>query len=137
MPHGIRRKAPRDPMINQYKAQWRAEKNHHMGIKDLSSFGRSIVKWFLISTLFLTIEGCIQPSHVRITPHRISYKFVTDNKGKLHKYRYFPRVRDFGGGDVAVEYCARHKRWETISVRWTRNGYLKFRVVRHRKDHKW
>ena len=43
----------------------------------------------------------------------------------------------FGGGDVAVEYCARHRRWESISVRWTKNGFLKFSVRRHKKDHRW
>ena len=81
MPHGIRRKAPRDPMVNQHKAQRRA-----------------------------------------------------DGRGKMHKYRSFPRI---GSGDVAVEYCVRHKRWETISARWTHHGFLKFKVVRHRKDRRW
>ena len=100
--------------------------------------GRSIAWWFIIGTLFLA-EGCYHPSSITIERKRpkITYKFITDNRGKIHKYRYFPRVHDFGGGDVAVEYCARHKRWESISVRWTKNGYLKFNVRRHKKDHRW
>ena len=64
----------------------------------------SIVKWFVIGTLFLSIEGCIT-SHITIKRNclqktKITYKFITDNRGKIHKYRYFPRVHDFGGGDV-------------------------------------
>tara|TARA_R100001510_G_C7600920_1_gene167532 strand:- start:206 stop:553 length:348 start_codon:yes stop_codon:yes gene_type:complete len=100
--------------------------------------GRSIAWWFIIGTLFIA-EGCYHPSSITIERKRpkINYKFVTDNRGKLHKYRYFPRVHDFGGGDVAVEYCARHKRWESISVKWTKDGYLKFNVRRHKKDHRW
>ena len=143
MPHGIRRKAPRDPMVNQHKAQWRAERFHKVKVNKYRSFGMSIVKWFVIGTLFLSIEGCIHPSHITIKKNwppkrtKITYKFVTDNRGKIHKYRYFPRVHDFGGGDVAVEYCARHRRWESISVRWTKHGFLKFYVKRHKKDHKW
>jgi hypothetical protein len=103
-----------------------------MNIKDLLTFGRSIGWWFIIATILLA-EGCT-PSRVIITPHRITYKFITDGRGKMHKYRSFPRI---GSGDVAVEYCVRHKRWETISARWTHHGFLKFKVVRHRKDRRW
>ncbi len=134
MPHGIRTRAPRDPMVNQHKAQWRAERFHKVKVNKYRSFGMSIVKWFVIGTLFLSIEGCTHPSTIIVSPHKITYKFITDGRGKVHKYRSFPRV---GSGDVAVEYCVRHKRWETISARWTHHGFLKFKVVRHRKDRRW
>ena len=131
----------RDPYSNIQRSEWRAERfTPKEGIKDLPM---KVLKWFVIGTLFLTIEGCIHPSHITIKKNwppkrtKITYKFVTDNRGKIHKYRYFPRVHDFGGGDVAVEYCARHRRWETISVRWTHHGFLKFYVKRHKKDNKW
>ena len=133
----------RDPYSNVQRSDWRAERFNIMKVKRYRSFGRSIVKWFVIGTLFLSIEGCIHPSHITIKKNwppkrtKITYKFITDTKGKIHKYRYFPRVHDFGGGDVAVEYCARHRRWETISVRWTHHGFLKFYVKRHKKDNKW
>ena len=106
-------------------------------------FVGKVLKWVVIGTFLLTIEGCIHPSHITIKKNwppkktKITYKFITDNRGKIHKYRYFPRVHDFGSGDVSVEYCSRHKRWETISVRWTHHGFLKFYVRRHKKDSKW
>ena len=132
----------RDPYTNIQRSEWRAERKQ-VNIKKYGSFGMSIVKWFVIGTLFLSIEGCIHPSSITIKKNwppkrtKITYKFVHDVRGRIHKYRYFPRVHDFGGGDVAVEYCARHKRWESISVRWTKDGFLKFNVRRHKKDHKW
>ena len=129
----------RDPYSNVQRSEWRAHRKDIMKVKRYRSFGMSIVKWFVIGTLFLSIEGCIHPSSITIEHKRpkITYKFVTDSRGKIHKYRYFPRVHDFGGGDVAVEYCARHRRWESISVRWTHHGFLKFYVKRHKKDNKW
>ena len=107
----------------------------------ITRLGRSIAWWFLIGTLFIA-EGCIHPSHITIKKNwppkrtKITYKFITDSRGKIHKYRYFPRVHDFGGGDVAVEYCARHKRWESISVRLNKHGFLKFTIRKHKKDHR-
>ena len=130
----------RDPYSNIQRSEWRAERFSHRTMKGMTM---KVLKWFVIGTLFLSIEGCIHPSHITIKKNwppkrtKITYKFVTDNRGKIHKYRYFPRVHDFGGGDVAVEYCARHRRWETISVRWTHHGFLKFYVKRHKKDNKW
>ena len=131
----------RDPYSNIQKSEWRAERfTHKERIKDLPM---KVLKWFVIGTLFLTIEGCIHPSHITIKKNwppkrtKITYKFITDNRGKIHKYRYFPRVHDFGGGDVAIEYCARHRRWESISVRWTKHGFLKFYIKKHKKDHLW
>ena len=130
----------RDPYSNIQRSEWRAERFSYRTMRGMTM---KVLKWFVIGTLFLTIEGCIHPSHITIKKNwppkrtKITYKFVTDNRGKIHKYRYFPRVHDFGGGDVAVEYCARHRRWESVSVRWTKNGFLKFNVRRHKKDHKW
>ena len=122
----------RDPYSNIQKSEWRAERfTNKERIKDLPM---KVLKWFVIGTLFLTIEGCTHPSTIIVSPHKITYKFITDGRGKIHKYRSFPRV---GSGDVAIEYCVRHKRWETISARWTHHGFLKFKVVRHRKDRRW
>ena len=98
--------------------------------------GRSIAWWFLIGTLFLA-EGCHQPSRVIVTPHRVTFKFITDHKGKIHKYRTFRLLHDFGADDIHVEYCVRHKRWETISARWTKHGVLRFHIRRHKKDNRW
>jgi len=143
MPHGIRRIAPRDPMENQYKAQWRAERFHKVKVNKYRSFGMSIVKWFAIGTLFLSIEGCIHPSHITIKKNwppkrtKITYKFVTDSRQRTHKYRKFPRINGFYSGDMTVQYCARHKQWEVISAKWTKHGVLRFKVVRHHRDNKW
>lgn len=125
----------KDPYTNVQKSLWRAERRQ-VNIKEISSFGRSIVKWLLIGSLLLTIEGCIHPSQVVVSPHKIhvKYKFVTDNKQRTHKYKKFPRVHS---GDVTVQYCARHKQWETISARWTKHGVLRFNVTRHRRDNRW
>ena len=106
-------------------------------MRHLTKVGRSIAWWFLIGTLFLA-EGCHQPSRVIVTPHRVTFKFITDHKGKIHKYRYFRLLHDFGDGDdIHVEYCVRHKRWETISARWTKHGVLRFHIRRHKKDNRW
>ena len=87
----------------------------------------------------LTSEGCIHPSKVVVSPHRIKvkYKFVTDSRQRTHKYRKFPRVNGFHSGDVTVQYCSRHKQWEVISARWTKHGVLRFKVVRHHRDNRW
>ena len=133
----------RDPYSNIQKSEWRAERSMKYSTDTLIHPILSVLKWFVIGTLFLTIEGCIHPSHITIKKNwppkrtKITYKFITDNRGKIHKYRYFPRVHDFGGGDVAIEYCARHRRWESISVRWTKHGFLKFYIKKHKKDHLW
>ena len=126
----------RDPYSNIQKSNWRAERFHKVKVNKYRSFGRSIVKWFAIGTLFLSIEGCIHPSHVVVSPHRIQvkYKFVTDSRQRTHKYRKFPRVHS---GDITVQYCSRHKQWETISARWTKHGILRFNVTRHRRDNRW
>ena len=125
----------KDPYTNVQKSLWRAERRQ-VNIKEMGSFGRSIVKWLLSGSLLLTIEGCIHPSQVVVSPHKIhvKYKFVTDNKQRTHKYKKFPRVHS---GDVTVQYCARHKQWETISARWTKHGVLRFNVTRHRRDNRW
>ena len=89
-----------------------------------------------IGLSLLTSEGCIHPSQVVVSPHKIhvKYKFVTDNKQRTHKYRKFPRVHS---GDITVQYCSRHKQWETISATWTKHGVLRFNVTRHRRDNRW
>jgi len=90
----------------------------------------------IIGLSLLTQEGCIHPSQVVVSPHKIhvKYKFVTDGKQRTHKYREFPRVHS---GDVTVQYCARHKQWETITAKWTKHGVLRFNVTRHRRDNRW
>ena len=91
--------------------------------------------YLIIGLSLLTSEGCT-PSRVVISPHRIQvkYKFVTDSRQRTHKYRKFPRVHS---GDITVQYCSRHKQWETISARWTKHGILRFNVTRHRRDNRW
>jgi len=92
--------------------------------------------YFIIGLSLLTQEGCIHPSKVVISPHRVKvkYKFVTDGKQRTHKYRKFPRVHS---GNVTVQYCARHKQWETITATWTKHGVLRFKVRRHHRDNRW
>ena len=92
--------------------------------------------YFIIGLSLLTSEGCIHPSHIVVSPRKIDvkYKFVTDSRQRTHKYRKFPRVHS---GDVTVQYCSRHKQWETITAIWTKHGVLRFKIRRHNRDHKW
>ena len=56
----------RDPYSNIQRSEWRAERREIVKVKKYRSFGMSIVKWFVIGTLFLSTERCIHHSHITI-----------------------------------------------------------------------